>query len=63
MGADVIRASVMRFGMKACTNKTLWTGAEVTLHVMIGFGTGVDSFVTVDVLFEATSFDSSASGS
>ncbi len=45
------------------TNETLWTEAERILHMTIGIGTSADSSLTVDVLFEATSFVSSASGS
>ncbi len=58
MGAEGIRVSVMRFGMKACNNETLWTGAEGTLHVMNGIRTGAGIFATSGALFVATSLES-----
>ncbi len=63
MGADVIRVSVMLIGELARTREISCTGAEVTLHVMSGIGTEAGRFLTSNVLFETTSFGSSASGS
>ncbi len=53
----------MLIGELAHTRETFWTGTEATLEMIIGFGADADSFVTVGALFEATSFESSASGS
>ncbi len=55
MGGDVIRVSVMQFGVMTCTDETCWIGTVGTLQVMIGIGTGAESFAILGAFFVVTS--------
>ncbi len=61
MGGETICVSVMRFGVKACIDKTFWMGGEGTLHATIGIGTGAVNFATSGTFFVAISLASSGS--
>ncbi len=63
MGSEVIRVSVMWFGVRACIDETFWMGGKGTLYVMIFFSISEVIFSTEGALFDSISLFSSASGS